>query len=231
MLDQKQVLYILKSLGAILDGHFVYTSGKHGDKYINKDALYPHTAKTSLLCRSLAKHFAIDGVEAVLSPAVGSVIISQWTAYHLYSMTSREVLSLYADRTSDDQFILKRGYDSLIRGKRVLVGEDLTTTGGSVRKVVEVARAAGGIVIGAGTLCNRGEVTAADVGVVPKFVALADIKMNAWSPAECPLCAKGIPITEGVGHGSEYLAGQAATRENRAAHGNELPDLALFGAR
>ncbi|MBI4089071.1 phosphoribosyltransferase [Candidatus Kaiserbacteria bacterium] len=209
-MDEQAVLQILGRVGAVItDSHFVYTSWRHGSAYTNKDALYPHTAKTSLLCREMAKWFANDDVQVVIAPAIGGVILSQWTAFHLSELTSREVLGVYADRAKVDGenvFAIKRGYDKLIEGKKVLVVEDLLTTGGSVYKVVVAVRAAGGKILGVGILCNRGGVTSAALGGVPKLFALANVQMDTWDEKECPLCAKGVPINTDVGHGREFLA-------------------------
>jgi orotate phosphoribosyltransferase len=202
-------LKILEGVGAVIaDSHIVYTSGKHGSAYVNKDALYPHTAKTSLLCRAIAKRFANDNVQVVIAPAVGGVILSQWTAYHLNN-GGPEVLGVYADKTvvnGEDDFVIKRGYDKLIAGKNVVIVEDLLTTGGSVRKVVTAVRVAGGKVIGVGVLCNRGGVITANLGGVPKLEALTNIKMDAWDEKDCPFCKQGVPINTDVGHGRQFLA-------------------------
>ncbi len=207
-MEEDQVLRILGGVGAVIVGsHIVYASGKHGTAYINKDALYPHTKKISFVCRVIAYEFSgYDKIDAVIAPAVGGVILSQWIAYHLTAFTGREVLALYAEKsTNEDAFVIRRGYDRIIAGKNVLVVEDVMTTGASVRKVVEAVRACGGNVIGVGALCNRGGVTAQDVGDVPILYSLVNIVMDAWDEAECPLCKEGKPINTDVGHGREFL--------------------------
>ncbi len=210
-MDEKAALDILGSVGAVItDSHIVYTSGMHGSAYVNKDAVYPHTTKTSLLCRELAKRFTKGYVRAVIAPAVGGVILSQWVAYHLSGLTGQEVLGVYADKTDDGNFVIKRGYDKFIDGNNVLVVEDLLTTGGSARKVVDATRAVGGWVSGVGVLCNRGGVTATDLGRVPNLHALVNVKLDAWDEADCPLCKAGVPINTDVGHGREFLARKQA---------------------
>ena len=208
-MNPRDALKILEGVGAVItDSHIVYTSGKHGPAYINKDALYPHTRETSMLCRAIAERFAANGVQVVIAPAVGGVILSTWTADFLTKMTLTEVLAVYADKAmidGEDNFVIKRGYEKIIPKKRVLVVEDLLTTGGSVLKVVKAVRAIGGHVVGVGVLCNRGGVTVSDLGGVPKLEALTDIKMDAWDANDCPLCAKNIPINTSVGHGREFL--------------------------
>lgn len=254
-MDEKEVLQILGRVGAVItDSHIVYTSGKHGTAYVNKDAVYPHTKETSDLCRAIAEKFADDKVEVVIAPAIGGVILSQWIAHHLSEITGREVLGTYAERENVEQvltklgenskpfflqlpfgglyngpceitllkgqsiilrkeefsFVVKRGYDKLIVGKNVLVVEDVLTTGGSVKKVIEATRSLGGNVVGLGVLCNRGGITPQDVSDPTKLFALVNVKLEAWDEAECPLCAKNIPINTNVGKGREYLARKKA---------------------
>ncbi|MDO8649758.1 MAG: phosphoribosyltransferase family protein [Candidatus Berkelbacteria bacterium] len=207
-LSERKVLEILAKVDAVLtDGHFVYTSGRHGTVYVNKDAVYPHTAETSKLCRAIAERFAADNVQVVIAPAIGGVILSQWTAHHLSDLTGREVLAVYAEKSdSDDSFVVKRGSDKLIPGKNVLVVEDILTTGGSAKKVVEATRALGGNIVGLGVLCNRGGITSQDVADVPKLDALVSVKLDSWDEADCPLCASGVPVNTDVGKGREFLA-------------------------
>lgn len=218
-MNEQQVLQILGQVGAVIaDSHIVYTSGKHGTAYVNKDAVYPHTKEISGLCRVIAQQFANDGVEVVIAPAIGGVILSQWTAHHLSEITGREVFGVYADKEesvdvleSGDVFIIKRGYDKVVAGKNVLVVEDVLTTGGSAKKVVEATRALGGNIVGLGVLCNRGGITPEDVANPPKLFALVNVKLEAWDEADCPLCAKNMPINTDVGKGREYLARKKAS--------------------
>ena len=102
------------------------------------------------------------------------------------------------------------GYDKFLPGRRVLVVEDVLTTGGSAKKVVELARAAGGKVIGLGVLCNRGGVTPHDVGDVPQLFALTNIPLEVWMEGDCPLCKQGVPVNTDIGKGREFLARQRA---------------------
>lgn len=205
-MNEQEVLKILGKVNAVVtDSHIVYTSGKHGTAYINKDAVYPHTKETSQLCRAIAEQFADSGVEVVIAPSIGGVILSQWVAHHLTDITDREVLGVYSEKDGDS-FVIKRGYDKIIQGKKILVVEDILTTGGSARKVIEATRALGGDVVGLGVLCNRGGVTLQDVANPPKFVSLINVKLDTWDEAECPMCSKGVPINTDVGKGREFLA-------------------------
>lgn len=207
-----RVIKILRETGAIItNSHFVYTSGKHGPVYINKDAIYPHTCQIATICSFIAEKYQGKGIQAVAGPALGGIILSQWTAYHLSRLEKHEVLGVYTEKTEDNGQIFRRGYDRLIEGKRVLVVEDLTTTGGSAKKVVEATRRHGGKVVGVCVMVNRDPkgVTGATMGA--SFSALAEFPAEAFDPQDCPLCRKGVPINTAVGHGEKFLV----FRENR----------------
>ena len=204
-MTENEVLDLLQKVGAFRTGHFVLTHGRHSDSYLNKDALYPYTHDTSKLCRAIAERFAKENVEVVVGPAVGAAVLSQWVAYHLSEMRGEEVYGVYADKDGQGGFILRRGYDQIVKGKNVLVVEDLTTTGGSIKKVVEVARAAGGNVVGAIAIVNRGGVAKEAVGNPPIFTALVNLDLESWDEGECELCEKGIPVNTDIGHGREFV--------------------------
>ncbi len=207
-MNDGDVLDVLQKVGAFRAGHFVFVSGLHADTYVNKNAMYPYTAEVSKLCRAIAERFAGSGVDVVIGPATGGIILSQWVAHHLSDIEHREIYGAYADKDGDG-FVIKRGYNDLIAGKKVLVVEDLVTTGGSLRKVIEAARTAGANVIGAVALCNRGGVTAEMIGNPPVFVSMLTVELEQWSAESCDLCKSGIPINTDVGHGKEFLARQS----------------------
>ena len=210
---EETALRILRQVGVVITGsHFVYTSGKHGSAYVNKDGVYPYLEQTGDLCYGIAEEFRDDAVETVIGPAMGGIILSQWTAFHLARMTGgkRQVFAVYAEKSPDgESFVIKRGYDKFITGKRVLVVEDVLTTGSSAKKVIEAVRAIGGNIVGLGVLCNRGGITPADVAWPLKLTALVDITLETWNEADCPLCQQGVPINVDVGKGREFLARQA----------------------
>lgn len=208
-MNESDVLQMLQDAGAFRSGHFVAVSGLHIDTYVNKNAIYPYTREISRLCRGIAERFKGQGIDVVVGPATGGIILSQWVAYHLSDIEGREVLSVYADKDGDG-FVIKRGYDALIKGKRVLVVEDLVTTGGSLRKVIETARTIGAEVAGAVAVCNRGGVTKEMIGNPPEFVSLLSVDLEQWPEESCELCQSGIPVNTEVGHGKEYLARKAA---------------------
>src|SRR3989344_5301168 len=151
------ILTLLKKADAVItDSHIVGTSGKHMSLYINKDALYPHTEMASEAGRMMAEKYKDAGVEVVVGPMLGGIILSQWTAHHLSKMTGRDVLSVYTEKDADgNQIFSRRRYDKHVKGKKTLVVEDVTNTGGSAKKVVDTVKAAGGNVIGLCVMVNR----------------------------------------------------------------------------
>ena len=206
-MSETDVLEMLDRVGAVITGsHVVFTSGRHGSAYINKDAIYPHASVVSDLCRTIAEHFARCNVEVVASPAVAGVALVQHTSLHFTDLTKDWVPGVYAEKAEDGAFAFKRGYDKYISGKRVLVVEDVLTTGGSAKAVIEEVRRLGGVVIALAVLCNRGGVKREDVGDVPELFALCNIQLDSWAEEECPLCQEGVPINTEVGKGKDYLA-------------------------
>jgi orotate phosphoribosyltransferase len=215
IMSEQRVFNVFKKLNVIItDSHVVLASGRHASSYIDKDMVYPDTQETSKLCKLIAARFASASIEVVVSPEKGGIILSQWVAYHLSQMTSRKVLAFYAEKDGCGGFILKRGQaKERIPEKRVLVVEDILTTGGSVRKVIELVRTVNGNVIGLGVLCNRGRVTPEDVANPPELFSLINadfiekrVDVETWIPGECKLCAEDVPINTDVGKGKEFLA-------------------------
>ncbi len=180
----------------------VYNSGRHGEAYVNKDALYTSTEDTSSVCKLIAEHFASAAIDVVAGPTVGGVILTQWVAHHsTFRPSGQRPAAIYAEEV-DGLRVFRRGYADFIPGRRVLVVEDILTTGGSARKVVDAVRAAGGEVVGLGALCNRGGITAETLGV-PELYALTALPLGSWDAADCPLCRAGVPINTKVGKGGK----------------------------
>jgi orotate phosphoribosyltransferase len=204
---ENEVVTILKKVGAILpNDHFVGTSGRHIDTYINKDKLFPHTEDTSRIGQLFAEQCKQLDIDVVAAPAMGGIILSQWTAYHLSKMKGKEIQGVYAEK-QDGELQFTRGYDEVVNGKKILVIEDLTTTGGSVKKVIDAVRQHGGTVIAVSVMVNKdpGLVTEKTFGV--PFYPLAEIRVNSYEASDCPLCQKHVPINTSVGHGKKFLAG------------------------
>jgi orotate phosphoribosyltransferase len=205
----KDIISILKNVGAIItDSHFVGTQGLHMPVYINKDALLPHTKYVSEVGKLFAQKFKGQNVEVVIAPAVAGIPFSQWTAYHLSEMDGRDVLSVFTEKTSDNDQVFKRGYDAIVRGKRVLVVEDTTTQGSSIKKVIKSVKDAGGNVVAATVMVNRDPkaVTAESIGV--PFSPLAVYEVPSYEAENCPLCKANVPMNTQFGHGKKFLEAQ-----------------------
>jgi orotate phosphoribosyltransferase len=201
---------LLRAWGTILeDDHFVYISGEHGSEWIDKDAVYPHTERTSELAARIAVSVAGLGIEVVCGPATGGLIIAQWVAHHLGALAvfgeHPDMFQPASDPGARRPFILKRGYDRVVRDRRVLVVDDVINTGYSIRGIVDVVRSNGGRVSVAAAVCNRGALIAAQLGV-EQLVSLADIKLQSWAAEDCPLCRDGVPVNTDYAHGSDYIA-------------------------
>lgn len=204
-MDNK-ALELLKKTGAILpDDHFVGTSGRHFDTYINKDALYPHTEETSEMGRLFAEKNKDLDIDVVAAPAMGGIILSTWTAYHLSKLQGKEVLGIYTEKNENKDQVFTRGYDAYVKGRNVLIVEDLTTTGGSVKKVVNTVQQAGGNVVQVCVMVNKDpdNVTSEMMGV--PFSSLAELKVETYEAQDCPLCRDNVPINTKVGHGKKFL--------------------------
>jgi len=193
-------LSLLEEAGAIVrDQHFLYTSGRHGKHYINKDAIYPDTALTQKVIEALASLVSSVEFDAVLAPAVGAILLGHGVAKEISLVRKTPILSVYAEQTPEKSFVIKRGYDKLISGKKVLIVEDILTTGSSVKKVVEIAKLIPCEVVGVVALCNRGNVSEKELGSVPFLKSLFELSFESWDEKECPLCQKGIPFYKGLG--------------------------------
>lgn len=202
----RNILDILKETNALItNSHFVYTSGKHGSVYINKDAIYPYTNRASEVGRLFAEKVKTRNIEAVVGPALGGIILSQWTAHHLSLLRNKTILGLHTEKTLDKNQVFTRGYDKLIKGKNILIVEDLTTTGGSVRKVVDSVKNAGGKVIMVGVMIDRSANGINKKTIGAPFFTLGSLPMEAYEQKDCPLCKKNISINTTVGHGKKYL--------------------------
>jgi orotate phosphoribosyltransferase len=185
MLTNEEVVTIFRQTGAMLAGHFKLTSGRHSDRYFQCALVLQHPEHTAALCRDLAARFAGENVSVVIGPATGGIIVAYETARAL------GVRGIFAER-ENGVMSLRRGF-AIEPGERVLVVEDVITTGGSVREVINVVCSLGGIVAGAGVLVDRSGGTA-DLGV--RKEALLVTETVTYDPAQCPLCRAGIPAVK-----------------------------------
>jgi orotate phosphoribosyltransferase len=207
-----ETIELLKKTKAILaDSHFVGTSGRHFPVYLNKDALYPHTVETSRMGELFANKNQDLNIDVVVGPALGGIILSTWAAYHLSKLKNKQILGVYTEKTPEGGQVLTRGYDKLVKGKNVLVVEDLTTTGGSVKKVVASINQAGGRVAAVCVMVNRDSKLVTSESVGAPFRSLAVLEVPSYDAAACPLCKANVPINTDVGHGRKFLQAQSAS--------------------
>ncbi len=220
-MNEPEIMQKFVVVGAIVsDSHFVYTSGRHGSVYVNKDALYVHPEVISVLCQHMAETYAAASVDVVVAPVLGGIVLSQWVAHALnqrrlgehgglpLQRSPGETLAVFVEKSNDSadkRFLFTRGYDKYIADKNILVVEDVLATGGSVRQVIELVRQYGGNVIGVSVLCNRGNVQPHDIGDVP-INALIALDLQTYAAEACPLCESGVPVNMELGKGRAFLA-------------------------
>lgn len=202
---EKDFKTMLAEVGAFEEGHFVLKSGRHSSGYINKDALFTSPLLFEKIGAAMSAVMSDQRIDVVLGPAVGGAILAPWIARGLCSPSGlHTVYCAFADK-NEEGFVIRRGYDRSIKGKRVCVCEDITSTGESAAKVAKEVERHGGIVVGVVAIWNRGNVTALDMNV-PLFRAVVTEQVPDWHEADCPHCRASVPIRIDLGHGAAYLA-------------------------
>lgn len=191
-MDQDQVLEHFRNTDALLDGHFVLSSGLHSPQYLQCALALQYPADAAKFGRAIAEHLVgigsgriLEDVETVASPAIGGLIIGYAVAE---AMNKRFI---WTER-QEGKMILRRGF-SLKHDERILVVEDVITTGGSTRECIAALEEAGGQVIAAGSIIDRSN-GKADVGV-PR-ISLVSLDVSSFPAAECPMCAAGTPAVK-----------------------------------
>jgi orotate phosphoribosyltransferase len=185
------LLDLFRKSGALLEGHFRLTSGLHSPGYLQCALVLQHPASAEQLGAAIAQRARDLRPTVVFSPALGGIVIGQEVARAL------GVRAIFAER-QDGALTLRRGF-IIAETDRVLVVEDVLTTGGSTRETMQLATAAGGRVIGAASIVNRSSGVTFDV----PYIALLDVNLPTYEPERCPLCALGMPV---VKPGSRPLA-------------------------
>jgi orotate phosphoribosyltransferase len=179
-LSERQTLQLYEKTGALLRGHFRLTSGLHSDVYLQSALVLQYPEHAEALGSALAAPFRTDGVQTVLAPAIGGILVAHEVARAL------GVRALFTEREAG-AMRLRRGF-ALAAGERCLVVEDVITTGGSTREVVGCVEEHGGLVVGVGSLIDRSGGAAA---FKVKRTALATVSAATWPPETCPLCQSG----------------------------------------
>ena len=183
-MTEQEIIRIFEESGALLTGHFQLRSGLHSNRFFQAALLLQYPDKAEKVCTYLAGKFASCGATAVISPAVGGLIVGQEVARAL------KVRAIFADK-EDGELVLKRGF-SIRPGEKVLVAEDVVTKGGRVQQTIDLVRSKGGVVVGVAVLVDRSKGDAKFD--VPQFESLIKLDLPTFDPAECPMCKDGMAI-------------------------------------
>jgi orotate phosphoribosyltransferase len=186
MPTRDELLDLFRKSGALLEGHFRLTSGLHSSGYLQCALVLQHPQSAEVLGRAIGDRTRELRPTVVLSPALGGVVIGHEVGRAL------GVRAIFAER-QDTELVLRRGF-IISESDRVLVIEDVLTTGKSTRETMQVARAAGAQVVGAASIVDRSSGQGADLGV--PFAALLEITLPIHEPDKCPLCAQGLPVVK-----------------------------------
>jgi orotate phosphoribosyltransferase len=176
---------VLEQRGAILNGHFQLSSGRHSDVFVQKFRVLEHPRLTQALGEAIAERFA-GRFDVVASPAVGAIVLGFAVAL------AAQTRMIFAERV-DEGLVFRRGFAVAPR-ERALVVEDVVTTGASARAIVELVRAAGGVPVGVGALIDRADPEKRDLGV--RLESLLRLEAPSWEPESCALCAAGVPLQD-----------------------------------
>ncbi len=180
MLTQEQALDCYRKTGAILKGHFKLTSGRHSDTYMQSAKLFIDTKQSEIVCKALAEKLAGEKIDLVVSPAIGGILMGYEVARQL------GVPNIFAER-ENGEMTLRRGF-AIEKGTKVVVVEDVVTTGGSVKEVVRLVQSMGAEVVAVASLVDRSNGNV-DFGV--KYVNLISMEVVSYEPDECPICKEG----------------------------------------
>jgi len=187
IIKTEEVMEKFEQAGAIQKGHFKLTSGVHSDTYIQCAQVMQYPGFMHNLCSELGKKFRGDDIDVIVGPAIGGIIM----AHVMARVLGPWVRAIFTER-ENGKMTLRRSFE-IKEGEKVLVVEDVTTTGSSVREVIDIVKLRKGKVVGVGVLIDRsgGEV---DFGIKTEKLLTVDIK--TYLPEECPLCKKGIPVVK-----------------------------------
>jgi orotate phosphoribosyltransferase len=195
-LNQEEIIQVLKDSGGYLEGHFVLTSGLHSPHYVEKFRLLENPLLTDKLCKALAAKFYDDNISVVAGPMTGGIILAQGVALHLLTDAfenhgSKNIKAIFTERV-DGVMKFRRGF-TLRPEDRVLIVEDIISTGGSVKEVIGVVKSYGSEIAGIGCLVDRSG-GKAEFGVPLKPLVKMDVVV--FQPDDCPLCKANIPVTK-----------------------------------
>ena len=185
-MTEKEVEDLLIETSAIMEGHFLLTSGLHSPRYVEKFNVLQKPVYTEKLCRAMAEKFKDANIETVVGPVTGGILLAHETGKALGTR------AIFTER-ENGKMTFRRGF-TLHEGERVLIVEDIVTTGGSIREVIDVVKEHGGIPVAVSMLVDRsgGKATFGDV----PSTALLHMDVQTYQPDECPLCKQGLPMTK-----------------------------------
>jgi orotate phosphoribosyltransferase len=202
-MNENEVRRHFEETGALLSGHFKLSSGLHSERYLQCARVLQWPARAEALGAALAAALAPFSPAAVVSPALGGLIIGHETGRGL------KVRAVFAERV-EGAFALRRGF-ALEKGEKVAVIEDVVTTGKSTREELDVVGAAGAVPVAAGSIVDRrADESAGDTVDGVPYRSLLTLDVPAWEPAACPLCARGVPL---AAPGSRHLAAAVTARD------------------
>lgn len=184
-MNQDEIIRLFEESGALLTGHFKLSSGRHSDVYYEKFTLLKQPAICTRICEEMASRFKDSQAATVVGPTTGGVIIAYDVARYL------GIEAIYAEPAEGGR-VFKRGF-SLERGQKVIIVDDVLTTGQSIREVITLVQSYEADIIGIGEMLDRSN---GRVQFDYPFVALAEVHADSWEPHDCALCAKGIPLTQ-----------------------------------
>ena len=184
-LPKDQVLDIFRETKALLEGHFLLTSGLHSPQYFQCARVLQYPKYLHLFAGEIAKHFEYADVEVVISPAIGGIVVGTEVGRML------QVRTMFGER-KDGTMELRRGFE-LIPGERVLVVEDVVTTGGSVFEVAELVKRGEAKLAGVGYIVDRSN---GRINFDAKHFSVLQLDVVAYKPDECPLCKEGVPVVK-----------------------------------
>lgn len=184
-MSTQNLLDIFVETNALLNGHFLLTSGRHSNQYFQCAKVLQHPQHNELICSKIADHFRDHEIDFVISPAIGGIVVGQEVARQLNKQ------SIFAER-EDKTLVLRRGFQ-IEEGKKYLVCEDVVTTGGSVFEVMEIVKNYGGIVAGVGFIVDRSN-NKVQFGV--RQFSTLQLEVVSYLSDECPLCKQNIPFVK-----------------------------------
>lgn len=184
-LPREQILEIFRDSKALLEGHFQLTSGLHSSQYFQCARVLQYPKYLHLLAGEIAKHFELSEIEVVVSPAIGGVVVGTEVGRMLRART------IFAER-KDSKMELRRGFE-IRQNERVLVVEDVVTTGGSVFEVVDIVSRAKGLLAGVGYIVDRSN---GKIKFDAKYFSVLQLDVVAYRPEECPMCAQGLEVVK-----------------------------------